>query len=164
MKKLVREAKGERGSRSNADELLDELADGIICLDLLAMAEHLPEMPMNEVYKALPNADLNAYGVWLDVAVGRITNHHFEQNIEPAYNASQGLPSTRTPAALHQDYLMASIIGAAGIINTIARQIGIFDMRQAVSKKFNRTSAKNSLPVFLNWDEVLTTSEVLPRV
>ena len=37
VKKLERERLGIRGSRSNVDELAAELADVIICVDLLAM-------------------------------------------------------------------------------------------------------------------------------
>jgi hypothetical protein len=38
VKKLVREKLGLRGSRATQEDLEDELADGQICLDLLAMA------------------------------------------------------------------------------------------------------------------------------
>lgn len=38
IKKLVREAKGIRGSRATYEQLADELADVIICVDLIAMS------------------------------------------------------------------------------------------------------------------------------
>lgn len=38
IKKLERERLGIKGSRGNVDDLADELADAIICVDLIAMA------------------------------------------------------------------------------------------------------------------------------
>lgn len=39
IKKIERERMGIRGSRASVDDLADELADVIICCDLIAMAE-----------------------------------------------------------------------------------------------------------------------------
>ena len=160
MKKLVREQKKERGSRATYDDLLEELSDVIICLDLLAMAESLPDLDLKEAYDPLPNADLNAYGVWLGVATGKIAENHFNQNIDPGYRRSLGLSSARAPIQIHQDVLLAATQASIGVVNTIAREIGIVDMRVAVSNKFNRTSIRHSLPVLLNLEDVLTESEV----
>jgi NTP pyrophosphatase (non-canonical NTP hydrolase) len=41
LKKIERERLGLRGSRATAEMLAEELADGMICLDLIAMEFHI---------------------------------------------------------------------------------------------------------------------------
>lgn len=70
LKKLHRERMDVAGSRATKDDLAEELADVIICLDLLLMTEKLG--PANA--KVIPSVgdSLTEKGVNLDIAVSRL--------------------------------------------------------------------------------------------
>jgi len=161
LKKLVRESAGEVGSRATVEHAIAELADIAICLDLAAMAANLPEFRTTEAAEPLPaHFDLNAHGIWLYTTVSELVGAHFMQFISPTDNRG----SERMPAELFRSYQLDHVIYSMAVVNAVARKLGIVDMRQAISKKFNATSHKNGLPVFLNLEDVLTTSEVIPNV
>lgn len=60
IKKLVREGMGLRGTRTNNCELAEELADIIICVDLIAMMQHIN---LQEIIKNKFNATSEKYGL-----------------------------------------------------------------------------------------------------
>ncbi len=59
-KKLERERRGIRGSRTTVDKLAEELADVIICVDLIAMGEGID---LFEAVKAKFNATSEKVGL-----------------------------------------------------------------------------------------------------
>jgi hypothetical protein len=163
LKKIVREMAGEVGSRASKDRAIEELSDVVICLDLMAMAADLPQFGLGEANDPLPEPfGLNAHGIWLSMSVNMIVAAHFMQHIAPYYHAQIGQQVEVMPAQHYQSFQLDHIVNSVAVVNAIARKLGVFDMRQAISKKFNATSHKNGLPVFLNLEDVLTMSEVIP--
>ena len=133
LKKLHRERLGIVGSRATKDDLADELADVMICVDLVGMHENIPTLGSGpsriDRNSGVEFASLTDAGNALAARAGRVSSLLFEA------------PGDRN--ILHRSL-------AAVVKTTIAIAImeGI-DLRVAVAKKFNETTHKVKLSTFL---------------
>jgi NTP pyrophosphatase (non-canonical NTP hydrolase) len=133
LKKLDREHNYKiKGSRDTFYHLSEELADIVICGDLVAMDQKIsfPVTCWGKV-EEVGQHDYSLYGATLASIVGRIcgTSIHYKSH----FNNLQ---------------LSSSLCGLVSFTKTIADRIG-FDMESAVSLKFNATSHKLELKTFL---------------
>lgn len=133
LKKLDREHNYKiKGSRDTFYHLSEELADIVICSDLLAMDQKIsfPFTCWGKV-EEVGQHDYSLYGTTLASIVGRIcgVSIHYKTH----FNNLQ---------------LSSSLCGLVSFTKTIADRIG-FDMESAVSLKFNATSHKLELKTFL---------------
>ena len=121
-----------KGSRDTLYHLSEELADIIICTDLLAMDRQIefPETCWSKV-EATPNHDYSLYGATLASIAGRIcgVSIHYSTHI----NNLQ---------------LSSNLCGLMSFTKTVADRMGI-ELESAVSLKFNATSHKLDLKTFL---------------
>lgn len=127
LKKLHREACGVPGSRATKDQLAEELADVVICIDLAAM-ECLVD-PMLYDVPAVPRiqfSDLTHAGNCLLARMGLVS--------------ATFLDNTEHPAELIKMRLKSLL----NVVRCIAYYQGI-DLEMAVINKFNFTSAKVGL-------------------
>jgi NTP pyrophosphatase (non-canonical NTP hydrolase) len=123
LKKLHREACGIRGSRATKDDLADELADAVICVDLL-LIEWRVQTPDYTVSGKPSDMLLTQVGRLLAVACGKLCAATTEEEVvHPAYQV-------------------------IGLVRHVATRYGI-NLEDAVRNKFNMTSRKNNLPVEL---------------
>lgn len=135
LKKLHRERLGIVGSRATKDDLADELADVMICVDLVGMHENIPTFGSgparidHDPMRGVEFASLTDAGNALAARTGRVSSLLFEA------------PGDRN--ILHRSL-------AVVVKTTIAIAImeGI-DLRGAVAKKFNETTHKVKLTTFL---------------
>lgn len=122
IKKLERERLGIRGSRATLQELSDELADIIICVDLIAM--HIGSIvDSGDKLVWLKNRSLSSLGANMMVSVGMIC-HIVESTDQSQLVSMLGILVQRTE-------LIAS-----------SQKI---DLDAAVCNKFNATSEKYNL-------------------
>lgn len=129
LKKLHRERKGVPGPRATKDQLAEELADVVICIDLVAMEARLDPMPEERAMDArldpmLNIATLTRYGVRLLACMGRVCSQSGEYD--------------------------AQLIELLDIVRGLAHHEKI-DLRKAVVNKFNATSAKVGLQTGLSF-------------
>lgn len=138
LKKLHRERLGVPGSRATKDQLAEELADVIICVDLCAM--HMGFASYRYAEAILPEkATLGAhplpdYGNSLIAAVGRVCG------------SAIGLPDALSRDTANNLRSVMSIVRIVAFAEKI-------DLDMAVSHKFNATSAKVGLRTTLNADQ-----------
>jgi len=139
LKKLVRAAKGLKGSRVGDNDLADELADVVICTDLVAMTAGINPIPFGsgalcDTCKGLGAED---FGIRLDARVGYVCflvdEHHWNEPMEG-----------------FEEILAEALAGVLDIAHAIAVKNSTSDLRALVSNKFNATSAKVGLPVYLD--------------
>lgn len=137
LKKLDREHNYKiKGSRDTFYHLSEELADIVICADLLAMDQQLghkvdfPATCWGKVEEASQH-DYSLYGSTLASIAGRIcgVSIHYKTH----FNNLQ---------------LSSSLCGLVSFTKTIADRIG-FDMESAVSLKFNAKSHELELKTFM---------------
>lgn len=133
LKKLDREHNYKiKGSRDTFYHLSEELADIVICSDLLAMTAKInyPVTCWSKV-EEVDQHDYSLYGATLASIAGRIcgTSIHYKSH----FNNLQ---------------LLSSLCGLVSFTKTIADRVG-FDMESAVSLKFNATSHKLELKTFM---------------
>ena len=140
VKKLERERMGMVGSRASLTDLAEELADVVICIDLLLMAYHLPPIAGTRL---LPSSDAMRAGI----ALGRQAGFAMEWVLEIGeYDVSH-------PAWAYEE-LGDALTGALGFAQILADAYRI-DLRQAVVAKFNKTSAKYGLQTMMAEDASL---------
>lgn len=133
LKKLDREHNYKiKGSRDTFYHLSEELADIVICADLLAMDQKLefPATCWGRVEEAKKH-DYSLYGATLAANAGRICGVTIHYNTH--FNSLQ---------------LSSNLCGLVSFTKTISDRIG-FDLESAVSLKFNATSHKLELKTFL---------------
>jgi NTP pyrophosphatase (non-canonical NTP hydrolase) len=138
LKKLHRERLGIIGSRATKDDLADELADVMICVDLVGMHENLPTLGSGPMMIYDPNrrsayTSLTDAGNALSARVGKVSSIIFEA------------PGDRN--ILHR--ALANVVKCVVEI-AVMEQI---DLRVAVAKKFNETTHKVSLTTFLRLED-----------
>lgn len=135
VKKLEREKLGMVGSRSTLAELADELADVVICIDLLAIA-----FGLGEVYSV--KSEGHREPLQEAVALGRCAG------------AVMGyVESLEQEAMFYHEYSSLEVL-AMGLANAqmfvirLGRSYGI-NLDDAVVTKFNKTSTKYGLTTML---------------
>lgn len=130
LKKVHRERLGIKGSRATKDQLADELADVMICLDLLAMTAEI-EGPGSYIAPddedPLEDSALPAVGCLLAVLLGSLAQF----GTDPDAYRPEDAPR-----------LLSAIRAVGYAISRLAQQEHI-DLRNAVAVKFNHTSAVN---------------------
>lgn len=115
IKKLERERMGIRGSRATVAQLAEELADGVICVDLLGMSIGRRSAAVGDL-RDFPHANLSALGRSLLWQLG-------------------GLCSA--PTYVHMNGMVTCLYAIAAREN--------IDLDRAVAGKFNKTSEANGL-------------------
>jgi NTP pyrophosphatase (non-canonical NTP hydrolase) len=124
IKKLVREELGLRGSRATLQDLADELADVVICVDLIACHRKITLNPGKLPFMVI-KANLAKLGNKLNAAVGMV-NHIIADDRQ---NFTQ-LASMLCIVVHHAEAIA---------------QIKKIDLEAAVRYKFNATSEKYGL-------------------
>ena len=117
------------------DKLADELADGIICVDLLAIAADLPEVEyaVSDKPGILTPRDLG-------LALGAVTGAGVCNTVKKIERERRGWVGSRaTPEQLH-----TALVSLSCIIARIASLYAV-DLGATVSAKFNKTSEKYGL-------------------
>lgn len=126
LKKIYRERAGVAGSRATKDQLADELADVVICVDLAGLTAGEPPITLTEHGLVDIDSLLDA-GAALSSRVGRLCDILW----------MEGHPDLRN--RLHS---------VLRVVGSIARSEGI-DLWMAVVNKFNYTSRKLGLTTLL---------------
>lgn len=138
VKKLEREKLGMVGSRATEQDLADELADVVICLDLLAIAYDLPAL---RTATATDDAwDGLSVGVGFGEAVGKVMGKVFEIEHRRSVDGRDG------GVACYDDkpQLTALLFAVLNQVTMLAFSYEI-DLAEAVLHKFNQTSEKYRL-------------------
>lgn len=133
IKKLERERLGIVGSRATVDELADELADVVICCDLLAMdggftLDWLGKSAVSARFK------LNC-GVRLAASCGRVCM--VVEKLDAGYGVTKEMKMSIGSLWLAAGSLWLAVRITAGTFGV--------DLDAAVIRKFNATSEKNGL-------------------
>lgn len=127
LKKLHREAIGLRGTRATKEQLADEVADVVICQDLVGLS--LKIVPC-DVYCILTPRSLSRLRCRLAIAVGQLCESiEYEEEIETV-----------------ESYL-AHVVEACAQIAAYCE----FDLWEAVRRKFNASSEKYRLATRLEY-------------
>jgi NTP pyrophosphatase (non-canonical NTP hydrolase) len=131
LKKLDRERMGLQGSRATIGALTEELADVVICCDLLGMHQKIefPEATWGDYAPA--EVDYSLLGVQLMARVGRIC-------------------IMQTNEQLRKLLLPSALTGTVWLVKRNAGWLGI-DLSRAVTTKFNMSSDKLGLKTKLVW-------------
>lgn len=136
LKKLERENLGLVGSRAERTAMVEEMADVIICCYLIALHTNI-EMD-RKIVSSKPMtddlSDMSKAGTMLANRIGSVCGfieHH---------------PEVRT--SLDQTLLSDKLAAVVGLIYRLAEQNGIA-IDRAVADKFNKTSVKRGLTVFM---------------
>lgn len=145
VKKLERERLGMVGSRATVQDLADELADVVICLDLLALAHNM--RPFMQSHDTADPALIWAMGLdnrsakTLAVDLGGIIGNIMENSASPGDDPSCGIAQS----------LLWGLEDALQTTAILAVRYGI-DLRAAIVAKFNKTSVKYGLTTMLAED------------
>jgi len=142
VKKLERERLGMVGSRATMQDLSDELADAVICLDLLAIAYDLPEIKRYDAADDWSGYESDALAVSFGRAIGQVLGRVEYVEQEKAY-WGENLPAT-FDKHLTMNQLGQSLTTALMYAEAIGAKFDI-DLRAAVAAKFNKTSEKYGL-------------------
>lgn len=135
LKKLVRIELGISGTSESRAKLMhaitDEIGDVAICLDLVGMQLDVPfrliEGPSGPVDPAAYASDLCDMGTWLAGKTGEVC-----ASLSVGYNSGLGI----------------ELGESLGALDVLARALRI-DLWGATVAKFNKTSRKHGLPVYL---------------
>lgn len=130
LKKLHRERVGLKGSRAVKEDLAEELADVIICCDLVSMTAEI-DPPGEGRFNGAEFASLTDAGNALSARVGSVSALVFEPE---------------------KGSLLAKLRAVTMTVASIARAEGI-DMPTAVAMKFNSTSHKVGLSTRLRYTD-----------
>lgn len=123
IKKIERERLGLRGTKAGVDLLADELADVLICIDLIAMDLRISDLDARSARGA--GKSLTNLGSVLAFRVGQVC--HFIGTVQ------LGRAVART-----------IISDAIGAVLRLATESGV-DIEEATERKFNETSVKYGL-------------------
>lgn len=129
IKKLVREKMGLKGSRITMPELVEELADVIICADLVALTHGCRDRGFYSTVRL--QHDPLLMGIQLDGLVGKVCQMFSTETVPERDPVEIALVDVRDVARA-----MISFFG--------------YDPSMIVSAKFNETSRKVGFPVFLD--------------
>lgn len=129
IKKLVREKMGLKGSRITMPELVEELADVIICADLVALTHGCRDRGFYSTIRL--QHDPLLMGIQLDGLVGKVCQ----------------MFSTETVP--ERDPVEIVLVDVRDIARAMISHFG-YDPSMIVSAKFNETSRKVGFPVFLD--------------
>lgn len=156
-KKLERERRGLAGSRSTTGDLLEELADVVICVDLLAMAEgilttEVPTDPGTLAGAGIWGADASARQVYdmtffanrLAANAGSVCQAAWGAEVER--RRSYGKPE---PKPTPNRQLTSALIEVVAAVSALTNFMGV-ELYPAVVAKFNATSEKVGLAVLLS--------------
>lgn len=136
LKKLHRERCGVPGSRATKDDLADEAADVIICVDLLALDAGISADELNRV--SVPHTDSSSSmvqnGTNLAVIPGRALGALYLDDPE----------ERRKDMTLYLAWLQSEVLW-------ITKAEGV-DLLVAVANKFNATTHKMGLTTFLRYE------------
>lgn len=135
VKKLEREKLGMVGSRATLQDMADEIADVIICVDLLAIAYALPPV------RPLPIGTVRS-SLWEAIALGRATGSCMA-DVEALEMERVFYGELRSLESLYSD-----LCNVQTFAECLARSYGI-DPDAAITKKFNSTSVKYGLKTML---------------
>lgn len=142
VKKLERERLGMVGSRATMQDLTEELADAVICLDLLAIAYDLPIISRYDAADDWTSYEADALAVSFGRAIGQVLLRVEYVEKEKAY-WGEHLPET-FDNHLTMKHLAQSLTTALMYAEAISVKFNI-DLRSAVVAKFNKTSEKYGL-------------------
>lgn len=127
------------------DHLGEELADGIICIDLLGMATDLGPLPL-----MVPDKPGVLGAMELAAAIGAVSGG-ICNTVKKLERERRGWPGSRAT----KTQLETSLISLGGIIGQVAALYRV-DLATAVAVKFNRTSEKVGLATRLAIPEAPT--------
>lgn len=136
VKKLVREELGMVGSRATHQDLAEELADVVICVDLLAMAYNMPVARAAFVGGLLDERS----NLTVAIEIGRVAGEIMEWVLD--------IENDELKHQWPRDALMSSMEELNGFVGALADRYQI-DLRSAVVNKFNKTSAKYGLSTMM---------------
>lgn len=134
IKKIIRDDRGIAGNTKTIEDLADEVADTIIAMDLLAMdlGQDLPNPGILAQHNSFPIEDM---AIYLDNAVGlmglTVLNH-----VKDTPNLDGQVPNAR-----EVKWRMQVVLGQ---LAELAKRYA-FDLNDAITRKFNKTSAKYGL-------------------
>lgn len=139
LKKLDREFNYKiRGSRDTVEHLAEELADIVICSDLLGMTMKIDfDLHSWPQVETTPNHDYSLYGALLATQAGRVCGiamHHHTH--------------------INNLQLMTVLRGLLTFTKVTADRLSI-DIERRVANKFNETSHKMGLSVFFDTEAEL---------
>lgn len=141
LKKLHRERCGVEGFRATKDQLAEELADGVICIDLLAIDAQLDPVELESLAGRLVDLDtdsLTLRGCLLTVVAGKLADTVLDTM------SSGSLFDHMAPLAMGCSLLLSQI-------NDLAK-VEKIDLHLAVANKFNATTHKVGLTTFLRYE------------
>lgn len=143
LKKLHRAGNGFLGSTSTLSALADELADVLICTDLLGMTILIPEVPWLRDVKSggYVMGNLPQAGCALAATVSRIALFGHSSEAEAALMAYNENKKT----------VRESLDAACSLVNTLAAMTHI-DLPSSLESKFNETSRKHKLSTRLKFN------------
>lgn len=138
-KKWDREKIGLPGSRATPESIMEELADVVICTDLVLMQAGLnpdTEFLWNP-FGRNPAAPLAELGIWITACIGRACALHTEDD--------------------YGEEFVGSLLEALRFVGAASAAFPRISFPIAVSRKFNKTSHTVGLPVFLDVGGVITS-------
>lgn len=123
LKKLHRERCGVKGSRATKDDLAEELADVVICLDLLLMTGEFRPVE-TRLHADADDSDLTEIGVKLYMAVSRLfTVYAFKDPIEIDERAKSVLRVCKGLASRENINLAMAVENK---FNATSRNVGLY--------------------------------------
>lgn len=129
LKKLHRERVGIPGSRATMDDLADELADVVICIDLVGMTTGIPTLPyFGTTTPGITFGTLTNAGNSLTARCGAVSALNFIEHEAQTLEERLKILLKTVRALAHREAI---------------------DLRMAVQNKFNLTSRKMGYAVFL---------------
>lgn len=133
LKKWDREKLGLPGSRTSINAITEELADIIICIDLIGYELDYDELGEDIYAETFPTEFLNRHGLRLMASVGRMCAlAEDDYHSEPEFRSQM------------ENVLIT--------VCHIANAIKAPNLRTATARKFNKTSEAVGLPVLLEVD------------
>jgi len=128
LKKLERERLGIKGSRSSIGALADELADIVICCDLIGMHLNLEPIELPQAGVASNTAAHEFLALRLFSQSGAIALAVADHNF----------------TGTNQLAIRAAMVDLCRVVSVIAAMVHV-DLEAAVRTKFNKTSVSNNL-------------------
>lgn len=146
LKKLYRERVGVPGSRATKDQLAEEAADVIICIDLLAIDAHIKAEHIQSLSRSteanMNFMSLTQAGTSLAKFLGKVADQLDEYDL--TFRSTIPVPGSR-------DGMMSSLAILQAAVMRLCKQEGV-DLMGAVAHKFNATTHKVGLSTFLRYE------------